>query len=332
MKIAVYGASGHVGRFAVTELSERGIETVVVGRDAQRLNGFGAEARLAATDDPAALRAAFTGVDAVISTLPDYTGTGEQVLRAAIDVGAHYTDVAGEQLYVAKVFGEYGERAAAAGVTLAPAMTEAGVFGDLLAQLGAERLGGADEIVLSHVAAPGGEGSRGSMRTVLRNLEVFTSGGLSWIDGEFRTGVTARRDTFLLPGESEPVAVVKFPQPSVVTIPRHLTVGAVEGVLARSIFDVVGTVTEADLAAAPEAPSVPAPYSMIVDIRHGDRALRGIGRGPDAYRNSAQLAVEAATRIVAGAGKPGVRAPAELFDPAEFLAAVAAFGMSWSLE
>ncbi len=332
MKIAVYGASGHVGRFAVAELRERGIETVVVGRDAQRINGFGAEYRVAAADDLPALRTAFTGVDAVISTLPDYTGTGAHVLRAAIEVGAHYADVAGEQLYVAEVFGEHSQRAAAAGVTLAPAMTEAGVFGDLLAHLGAERLGGADEIVLSHVAKPGGAGSRGSMRTVLRNLDVFTGGGLSWIDGEFRTGATARRDTFALPGESEPVAVVKFPQPSVVTIPRHVTAGAVEGVLARSIFDVIGTVTEADVAAAPEVPSAPAPYSMIVDIRHGQQRLRGIGSGPDAYRNSAQLVVEAATRIVAGAGKPGAQAPAELFDPVEFLGAVAAFGMTWSLE
>ncbi|MFI5499284.1 saccharopine dehydrogenase NADP-binding domain-containing protein [Nocardia asteroides] len=331
MKIAVYGATGHVGRFAIAELRDRGIDTVAVGRDAQRLAGLGTATRVAAADDHTALVAAFTGVDVVISTLPDYTGTGEGVLRAAIAAGAHYVDVAGEQLFVRRVFDEYGPLAADAGVTLSTATTEAGIFGDLLAHLGARRLGGADEIVLSHVAAPGGEGSRGSMRTVLRNLEVFAGGGLSWTGTGFRTGPQPRRDTFLLPGDTTPIDVMKFPQPSVVTIPRHTTAGSVEGVLAKSIFEVVGTVTEDHLAVAPETPSVPAAYAMVVDIHHEGRTLRGIGSGPDAYRNSAQLAVEVATRISTGAGKPGAQAPAELFEPTEFLDALAAFGMTWTL-
>ncbi|KAF0846504.1 saccharopine dehydrogenase NADP-binding domain-containing protein [Nocardia caishijiensis] len=330
MRIAVYGASGHVGRFVVAELGRRGIETVVVGRDAERVKDFDVPARVAAADDESALVAAFAGVDVVISTLPDYTGTGEGVLRAAVTAGASYVDVAGEQLFVRKVFDEYGPLAEAAGVTLAPAITEAGVFGDLLAHLGARRLGGADEIVLSHVAAPGGEGSRGSMRTVLRNLDVFASGGLSWSDGEFHTGPQPRRDTLLLPGATDPIVVRKFPQPSVVTIPRHTAVGAVEGVLAKEIFDVVGTVTEADVARAPEQPSAPAAYSMVVDIHRDGKTLRGIGTGPDAYRNSAQLAVLAAIRIGAGA-QPGAHAPAELFDPIEFLDALGEFGMTWTL-
>ncbi|QLY32610.1 saccharopine dehydrogenase NADP-binding domain-containing protein [Nocardia huaxiensis] len=331
MKIAVYGASGHVGRFAVDELRGRGIDVVVVGRNAERLNGFEAEVRVAAADDHEALVAAFTGIDVVISTLPDFTGTGEGVVRAAIAAGAHYVDVAGEQLFVKKIFDEYGPLAENAGVTLAPAITEAGIFGDLLANLGAARLGGADEIVLSHLAAPGGEGSRGSMRTVLRNLEVFTSGGLSWIDGEFRTGPQPQRDTFLPPAAPEPIAVMKFPQPSVVTIPRHTTAASIEGVLAKSIFEIVGTVTESDLANAPETPGAPAAYSMVTDIYRDGRHLRGIGSGPDAYRNSAQLAVETAVRIAAGAGKPGAQSPAELFDPVEFLDALGEFGITWTL-
>ncbi|MEV0684391.1 saccharopine dehydrogenase NADP-binding domain-containing protein [Nocardia sp. NPDC050378] len=330
MKIAVYGASGHVGRFVVAELGRRGIDTVVVGRNAQRLTDFGVPARAAAADDHSALVAAFTGADVVISTLPDYTGTGEGVLRAAVAAGASYVDVAGEQLFARKVFDEYGPLAEAAGVTLVTAVTEAGVFGDLLAHLGARRLGGADEIVLSHVVAPGGEGSRGSMRTVLRNLDVFTSGGLSWSDGEFRTGPQPRRDALLLPGATDPVAVVKFPQPAVVTIPRHTAAASVEGVLAKEIFAMVGTVTEADLERAPETPSAPAPYSMVVDLHRDGKTLRGIGSGPDTYRNSAQLAVAVATRIGAGA-KPGAQSPAELFDPVEFLDALGEFGMTWSL-
>ncbi|MFD9546307.1 hypothetical protein ACFWBG_02910 [Nocardia salmonicida] len=92
------------------------------------------------------------------------------------------------------------------------------------------------------------------MRTVFQNLDVFTSGGLSWSDGEFHTGPQPRRTAFLLLDETEPIAVMKFPQPCVVTIPRHTTVSSVEGELATSIFEIVGTVTEADLDAAALAP------------------------------------------------------------------------------
>ncbi|MFC9871114.1 hypothetical protein [Nocardia salmonicida] len=55
---------------------------------------------------------------------------------------------------------------------------------------------------------------------------------------------------------------MKFPQPCVVTIPRHTTVSSVEGELASSIFEVVGTITEADLDAA-----VLAPFGMTWSLR-----------------------------------------------------------------
>ena len=338
-KIAVYGASGHVGRFATAELHRRGIDAVLVGRDAGRIRAaaesagvYGAEIRTAAAHDHEALTAAFADVDAVISTLPDYTGNGEGVVRAAIAAGAHYVDAAGEQLFVKKVYDEYGPLAKGAGVVLVPAVTEAGLGADLLAQLAAERLGGADEIVLSHVAS--GQGSRGSMRTVYANLDVFTSGGLGFHDGEFTEGAVPSRATFTPPGAAEPVEVMKFPQPAVVTIPRHTKVRSVEGVLAKSIFEVVGDVTEEDLANAPERPEVPAAYAMVVDAYRDGRQVRGVVSGPDTYLNSAQLNVETALRLAEGAaaGKAGAHPPAELFDPAGFLDHAKAFGMAWTLE
>lgn len=335
MKIAVYGASGHVGRFAVEELRRREVATVLVGREAERLKAAaaragaeGAEIRVAGAFDHDSLVAAFADVDAVVSALPDYTGNGEGVVRAAIAAGANYVDVAGEQLFVRKVFDEYGEVAAEAGVTLVTAVTEAGIFADLLARLAAERLGGADEVVLSHVAS--GEGSRGSMRTVFNNLDVFLSGGLSYAEGGFHKGPKASRTTFTLP-DGESVAVSKFPQPGVITIPRHTAVGSVEGVLASAIFEVVGTVTEADLDKAPETPENPSAYQMVVDVYRDGKHLRGIGSGPDTYLNSGQMSVDVALWLASGAGEPGAKSPAELFEPVEFLDGLGRFGMKWSL-
>ena len=64
MTVAVYGATGHTGRFVVAELARRGLRAIRIGRDAARLaedGGDTALARVAAIDDPAALDAALRG-------------------------------------------------------------------------------------------------------------------------------------------------------------------------------------------------------------------------------------------------------------------------------
>ena len=37
MTVAVYGATGHTGRFVVAELARRGVRAIRIGRDAARL-------------------------------------------------------------------------------------------------------------------------------------------------------------------------------------------------------------------------------------------------------------------------------------------------------
>ncbi|SDG39451.1 saccharopine dehydrogenase NADP-binding domain-containing protein [Pseudonocardia oroxyli] len=91
------GAYGHTGRFVVAELRRRGIEPVVSGRDATRLAATGYEARPAATDDPAALAAAFAGADVVINVAGPFLDTAVPVAAAAVRAGAHYLDVSAEQ-------------------------------------------------------------------------------------------------------------------------------------------------------------------------------------------------------------------------------------------
>jgi short subunit dehydrogenase-like uncharacterized protein len=58
--VAVYGATGHTGRFVVAELARRGLVPVAVGRDKAKLAvaGFSAdvETRVAPIDDPELLK------------------------------------------------------------------------------------------------------------------------------------------------------------------------------------------------------------------------------------------------------------------------------------
>lgn len=72
MTIAVTGATGHLGRLVVESLLQRGVpaaEIVATGRNVERLEDLaarGVTTRVASYDDPAALEAAFAGVDRLL--------------------------------------------------------------------------------------------------------------------------------------------------------------------------------------------------------------------------------------------------------------------------
>ncbi|WP_174184890.1 NAD(P)H-binding protein [Nocardia barduliensis] len=338
--IAVYGATGHTGGYLLAELRRRGITPILVGRDADRIRSAAdavdlpnADIRVAELTDHAALVTAFTGADVVISSLPAYVEHGAAVLAASIDAHAHYTDMSGEQLFARRVFDEFGPRAEAAGVTLVSGITDSNLPGDLLAHLTTRRVAGPAEVVLSHLSKSGGNGSKGSAKTVYASLDWFRTGGWHYADGEFRTGATARHDKMTFPGHAEPTAVAKFPQPPVLTIPRHARVAYVEGVLATSILDTLSAFTAELIDTLPDEPSSDLRYDLVVDTFGVDgRQVRGVVSGVDSYRDSALMAVETAVRLAEGAAAPGALAPAEAFDAAEFLDALAPFGITWRIE
>ncbi|MFB8279848.1 cupin domain-containing protein [Nocardia colli] len=145
--IAVYGATGITGGYLLTELHRRGFTPILVGRNETRIRAAAvaadlpnAEIRVADLADHNALVAAFTGADVVISSLPAYVEHGAAVLAAAIEAGAHYTDMSGEQLFLKQVFDEFGPRAEAAGVSLVPGVTDSNLPGDLLGYLRSDEL------------------------------------------------------------------------------------------------------------------------------------------------------------------------------------------------
>jgi NAD(P)H dehydrogenase (quinone) len=69
MTIVVTGATGHLGRLAVKSLLARGVpaaDIVGLGRQVDRIADLGIAVRQVSYDDPAALRAAFTGADRLL--------------------------------------------------------------------------------------------------------------------------------------------------------------------------------------------------------------------------------------------------------------------------
>lgn len=335
--IAVYGPTGHTGGYILTDLHRRGLTPILVGRSESRLRQAAHAAgltdpdiRVATLDDHPALVTAFTGADVVISSLSAYVDNGAPVVRAAIEAGAHYTDLSGEQVFLRQVLGE-SPAAEAAGVTLVPGATDNNVPADLLAHLVARRLDGPADLVISHHSKSGGNGSKGSAKTVFASLDWFRTGGWHYADGALRTDSSDRTE-LTLPGAESPIPVRKFPQPPVVTVPRHTDVASVTGVLSSAILATLGSFTEELIAQLPDTPDADLRYDVIVDAHGPDRTVRGVFSGLDSYRDTALLAVEIAVRLARGGAKPGALAPAELVDPAAFLDSLATYGLSWRIE
>jgi short subunit dehydrogenase-like uncharacterized protein len=345
VKIAVFGASGYQGKLVGAELARRDIDMVLVGRSLERLRvaadqagAPSAEVRIADLEDKARLAKAFHDCETVINCAGPFTRSGETVTRATVTAGCHYVDTSGEQLHIKQTFDTFGTDSERAGVTVVPATTDAGVPGDLIAHLLAERVGSVEEITTAHRIVGGGGMSRGSLRSALETLETLTDGGLSYENGHWRSGTPARRTSMTFPGDPEEVPVVKFALQEVVTIPRHVRVRHVEGVVEATLAARFGSPIDPRLIdGMPEGPALDSrlsqEFTIVVDARGRDgRRARGVVRGPDTYGTTALIAVESARRLAAGGTGPGVLAPAEAFDPAGFLDFLALHGIDWSIE
>ena len=131
--IAVYGATGHTGRFVLQELRRRGLPAVAVARRALVDAPADTPARVAALDDPVALDRALHGCAVVINTAGPFLDTARPLVEAALRAGCHYIDVTAEQPSARMVLEEFDARARAAGVVVMPAAGFYGGLADLLA-------------------------------------------------------------------------------------------------------------------------------------------------------------------------------------------------------
>jgi short subunit dehydrogenase-like uncharacterized protein len=336
MKIAVHGASGFTGGLAVAEVGRRGFSPVLVGRDARRLRKAAADAgtadaevRVAGLDDPTALAAAFEGCDAVVNAAGPFALWGEPVVRAAIAAGCHYVDTTGEQAYIRQVLDTVGPDAERAGVTVVPAMADDGGPGDLIAHLTARELADVADLLVVDARRPGAA-SRGTARSM---GAVFDAGPLEYVDGTWRPA-TGGHSWIAVPGEAEPVALTPFALPGVVTVPRHVRVGRVRSGIRTEVAELFASLTPDVVDSVPEVLDEEARsttrWLMLVEASAGTgRRARGWVTGPDAYGLTAVIAIEGARRLVADGAPAGALAPAQAFDAADFLDALAPEGVTW---
>ncbi|MGH6950121.1 MAG: saccharopine dehydrogenase family protein [Vitreimonas sp.] len=320
---AVYGASGHTGKFVVRELARRGLGVVLVGRDPGRLRAIEAaqehEVRVAAIDAPAALDRALAGVDIVINCAGPFLDTAPALIEAALRSRASYVDTTAEQGAARAAFEQYDAAAREAGVVVLPAAAFFGALGDLLATAALSAWASAEAIEIA-IALDSWQPTLGTRRTGERNTArrlVVTGGKLDFLPAH-------------LPEQDWDFAE-PFGRQAVMALPFSETILMAQHLKAEEIRCFINTKPIAELRDA-RTPS-PAPsdasgrsaqvFLMEARVHRGGEARRAIATGRDIYAISAPIAVEAVERILDGrVSSAGALAAGAAFDARDFLAAL----------
>ncbi|MFW6040018.1 MAG: saccharopine dehydrogenase family protein [Gemmatimonadota bacterium] len=323
--VAVYGATGHTGRFVVAELERRGMAPIAVARNGAKLEaeGYadrGIAVRTASVDAPDSLGRAFEGAAAVINCAGPFLDTADAVASAALRAGIHYLDVTAEQASARATFEAFDVRAREAGVVVIPAMGFYGGFADLLVTAVMDGRTAADEIGIA-IALDRWHPTRGTRRTGERN----TAPRLVIADGRLTPlPQPAPEMSWAFPAPFGRESVVEVPLSEAIVIARHLETAELHTwINQRAIRDI------RDESTPPPAPADASGRSaqrFLVEavVRNRDDARRIVARGRDIYAFSAPLVGEAVERILAGATRGfGALAPGAAFDASAFLHALA---------
>jgi short subunit dehydrogenase-like uncharacterized protein len=323
-KVAVYGATGHTGRFVVSELERRGASVRRIGRRAPPSSISKEDAGAldwvsASCDDPDALDRALEGAGAVINCAGPFVDTAAAVVESALRVGAHYLDIAAEQRSVRQTLATYDAEARDTGVVVLPAMAFYGGLADLLVAQLCTGLKTVEEILIG-VALDDWHPTAGTRRTGERNTarRVIVSGGhLAPLPAP------AARASWRFPLPFGHLAVTSVPLAEIITISKHIAAGRIESFMNEApLRDLSSADTPPPTAVDARGRSA---QRFVMDVAaSGDgRSKRVAACGRDIYAVSAPLVVEACMRVLSGGSrKGGAFAPAELFDPEDFLAAL----------
>jgi Saccharopine dehydrogenase NADP binding domain len=319
--IAVYGSTGHTGRFVVREAQRRGLPVVAVGRNAARLDESLPSAiarRVAAFDDPVGLGQAFAGCAVVINCAGPFLDTAAPVARAALRAGCHYIDVTAEQPSAQASFADFDAPARAAGRVVIPAAGFYGGLADLLASALASA-GRIDEITVA-VGLDRWWPTVGTRKTGERNQAPR----LAVKDGRLvplAPSAPVPDWTFAAPLGQH--SMVELPFSEMITLAHHLKARSIRSLLNRSaLTDIRDAATPPPTAVDDRGRSAQRFELVVQLVQDGVTRTAGV-RGQDIYAVTAPLVIEAALRVLAPSYRlSGALALGEAVDPVELLGAL----------
>lgn len=319
--IAVYGATGHTGRFVVQEVLRRGLPVVAVARNGARLASAlpeGVQVRAASVDEPSNLVSAFAGCSVVINCAGPFLDTAAPVARAALLAGCHYIDVTAEQASAQATFAEFDTPARERGLVVIPAAAFYGGLADLLASALADS-GFIDEITVA-IGLSRWWPTVGTRVTGMRNnvpRVVMKNGQLQRLEASPQVPDWVFSDPL---GRQ---AMIEVPFSEVITMTRHLDVGNTHSLLTRSSLDDIRDPSTPPPAAADEDGRSAQRFEMVVRVVQGDVIRTVSATGQDIYAMSAPIVTEAALRLLRPSSRhSGALALAQAMDPIDLLRAL----------
>jgi short subunit dehydrogenase-like uncharacterized protein len=355
----VYGATGFTGGLIARELKRREASFLIAGRDRRKLDRLSevlgeVPMRAVAADDGSGLREMLEGCSVVVGCAGPFTLHGEGLVAAAADTGTHYLDTTGEQPFIRMVFEKYGERAAETGAALVSGMGFDYLPGDMLAALVAEGMGPLEEIVVAYHV----DGFAPTHGTALSALEMMRADDVVWAGGGWRAAPrSADGGRWRFPEPIGEQRMLRYPAGEQITVPRHIETKRVRTLLNGMVVPprlmplaviaspLLGLTMRTPLRSAagaairrlPAAPSEEdrkkSRFTISCEARGASGVRRGTLRGSDVYGLTAASLAHAATLCADPAyDRRGALAPAQAFDPIEFLAALDDFDVVFDLE
>jgi hypothetical protein len=323
--VAVFGATGHTGRFVVSELIRRGLTPIAVARDGAKLAELGFAARgiavrEASIEDQASLDRAFGGAAAIVNCAGPFLETANAVASAALRVGAHYLDVTAEQGSTLTTYETFDEPARDAGVVVIPAMGFYGGFADLLVTAAMGDWSFADDIRIG-IALDSWHPTQGTRITGQKNTarRMVVAGGRL----EPLPQPAAEMD-WDFPEPFAQQKVIELPFSEIAVIARHTRTSELHTYLSQTALrDIRDPATPPPVPADPSGRSAQT-FMVEAFVRRGDQTRHIVARGQDIYAFSAPLVCEAVQRILGGeVRESGSQAPGAVFEARGFLNALA---------
>jgi hypothetical protein len=303
MRIAVYGASGHTGRFVLAELHRRGRTPVPLGRS------------IAPVDSPELLDRALSGADAVINCAGPFLDTAEPLIEAALRAGIHYFDVTAEQASALATFERFGTPARERGVVVVPAAGFYGGLGDLVATSAMGDWTRANRIDIA-IALDTWWPTQGTRRTGARN----TAPRLTLSDGALKPVQPSSPVQWNFPQPFGTQDVVEVPLTETILISQHVHVNEMHNYINEAPLRDLRDPATPEPVAVDEYGRSNQHFVIEAVVRNGDDERRTTLHGRDIYAITAPIVVEAAERVCRTAHRRGgVFALAQLVDADAFL-------------
>lgn len=306
----IYGASGYTGSMAAEYAKAAGLNVIVAGRDESKVTGLatklGIRSMVFSLDDVATVDKALVGVTAVINCAGPYHRTAKILMRAAINTGCHYLDIAAE-LDSYQLAEQLDSEAKAAGVLLLPGSGGSVAMLGCLAGYAAEQVTQPCKVSIAlHVT---GSMSRGSAISASENLTTTT---LCRRNGQLEEQNSGNIQQF----DFGTGSVSCFP----VTLPDLLTIWHETQIPDIETFVHVSgnAFPGGDLTTLPDGPSIQEReenrYQAAVYITDQQGIVsRAVLDTVNGYTFTPLAAVEAARRVLNGDFRPGFQTPAGLF-------------------